>query len=309
MTPALLVAATLPVLFWQESVNTRGELENAGIHHVTVSSTQFAAWRNVPGLQVDAADLGGAIKVPVPGIALRADEASASHIPWVTSNGWHFLRQPDARFYYDVPADCVTLAAAEAFSFGVDALIHTGVSGLPRFTEALKFLTSINTEFASPIADIGVIDDGSNTSREVMNLMVRDNLLFDIARTSPANYKLNIELGSATYSALKDPEAIVHKIRADLGDDKRSVRLFGTSVVVAHLTGEREHPRLHLLNYGAPAHIEVGSFRVRVLGRYSKALIRSVASPDEKLLDYEVDQKATEFTVPDLKTYAVVDFQ
>ena len=309
MPALLLLAVTFPVLFWQENVDTRAELQKADIRHIAVPSAQLPHWRSVSGLQVDPVEITSAVKLPDPGVAFQEDEASASHIPWVTSNGWHFLRQPKARFYYDTPANAVTLAAAEAFSFGGAAFIHTGVDGLQPFADFLKFLTQINSQEASPIADIGVVDDDSNASGEILNLMVRDNLLFQIVRASGITYKLTVKLGSKPYSGLKDADAIVHKIRSDLSDAKRSVRLFGTSVVIAHLTGDRNHPRLHLLNYGAPAHVRVGGFRVRLLARYAKAQIHSFEMPGEKLLDYESNQEATEFTVPELKTYAVVDLQ
>lgn len=303
------LAIILPLLFWQGDLNTAPELRSAGLSHIAVPTAEIARWRHIAGLRVDPADITGAIKLPAPGVALRPDEASASHIPWVSSNGWRFIRQPNARFYYDVPAAAVTLAAAEAFCFGGEALIHTDVDGLKPLANMLHFLNRINTDGALPIADVGIIDDGSTASAEIMNLMVRDNLLFDIVRTPRASYKSTVQLGSKAYSGagLKDADAIVHKIRSDLNDSRRTVRLFGTSVVVAHITGEPDRPRLHLLNYSAAANVEVGGFRVRVLGRYSKSQIHSFDRPGEKLLDYEIDTEATEFTVPELKSYAVVD--
>ena len=51
---------------------------------------------------------------------------------------------------------------------------------------------------------------------------------------------------------------------------------------------------------------QVGAFRVRVLGFYDKAELRS---PDMavEIADFSRGPDATEFTVPSLKTYAVVD--
>jgi hypothetical protein len=308
MSP-LLLAIVLPVLFWHEGINTAPDLRKAGITQIAVPTANIAPWQNMAGLRVEPADLAASSKLPSPGVALRLDEASASHIPWVTSNGWRFLREPKARFYYDVAAPTVSLAAAEAFSFGGQALIHTGMEGLKPLADMLRFLHAIDSDRTTPIADIAIIDNRSAASAEVLNLMVRDNLLFNIVRSPGPGYKLTVQLGSKAYSpsALKDADAIVHKIRADLGDARRTVRLFGASVVVAHMTGSPDNPRLHFLNYGVAAHVEVGAFRVRVLGRYSKSQIHAFDQPAQRLMDFEVDAEATEFTVPDLKTYAVVD--
>lgn len=302
-------ALVLPVLFWQQGVETAPELRKAGITHIAVPAADVARWKTIAGMVADPVDLAATIKLPPPGVALRIDEASASHVPWVSSNGWRFMRQADARFYYDIPANTTTLAAAEAFTFGGQALISTGVNGIEPFAKMSQFLRTINSDQAKPLADIGFIDDNSALSAEVMNLMIRDNLLFKIIPSLSEKCKLTVQLGSKDYEAgsVNDADPIVHKIRANLTDARRSVRIFGTSVVIAHVTGEADKPRVHLLNYGAPAHIRVGAFRVRVLGRYSKFQIHCFDSPDVQLMDVEVQSDATEFTLPDLKTYAVVE--
>jgi hypothetical protein len=46
---------------------------------------------------------------------------------------------------------------------------------------------------------------------------------------------------------------------------------------------------------------------VRVLGRYEKHHLAAAGSPQEELLDYTTERDATEFTLPELKTYAVID--
>jgi hypothetical protein len=46
---------------------------------------------------------------------------------------------------------------------------------------------------------------------------------------------------------------------------------------------------------------------VRVLGQYAKHRLAAAGSPQAELLDYSVDSAATEFTLPELKTYAVID--
>jgi hypothetical protein len=304
-----LFAVALPILFWQGGVQTAPQLRQAGITQIAVPAAETASWKTFAGISVDPVDLAATVKLPNPGVDFRTDEASASRVPWVSSNGWRFMRQPNARFYYDAPASSASLAAAEAFCYASRALIRTDATALTSLSKMLAFLARINSNRTKPLADIDFIDDGSAASAEVMNLMVRDNLLFDIVRSSQPTFKLLVRLGSKQYPEkdAKDADTIVHKIRANLTDSKRSLRIFGTSVVIARLTAEPNNLRLHLLNYGAAAHTRVGAFRVRVLGRYSKSTIHSFESPDEQLVDYEPQSDATEFTVPELKTYAVVD--
>jgi hypothetical protein len=61
-----------------------------------------------------------------------------------------------------------------------------------------------------------------------------------------------------------------------------------------------------LLNYAGAAR-KVDGLRVRVLGSYPKHQVAAAGSPGEELLDYTVDKDATEFTLPELKTFAVID--
>ena len=46
---------------------------------------------------------------------------------------------------------------------------------------------------------------------------------------------------------------------------------------------------------------------MRVLGQYAKHQLRIVDGAGVELLDYSVEPDATEFTLPELKTYAIVD--
>src|SRR5579863_7560994 len=112
-----LLAVVLPILFCESGVQTAPELRHAGIKRITVPPRNAAAWKNIPDISVDPVDIAATVKLPVPGVNFQVDEASASRVPWVSSNGWRFMRQPNARFFYDVPASTVTLAAAEAFCY------------------------------------------------------------------------------------------------------------------------------------------------------------------------------------------------
>ena len=219
------------------------------------------------------------------------------------------MRQPTARFAYDVEGNTAALAAAEAFCYGAVAIVQTDSSGLKPLAEMLTFLKTLDSREGPAVADVGFIDNGSATDAEVMNLLVRDNLLFRIVHSPSPDVKLTVQVGSKEFPAqeAKNPDLFAHKVRATLKDARRSIRLYGTSLVVARVTGNPGKIRVHLLNYGAGHGTRVGAFRVRVLGRYSKATLHSFDGPKDTVADYSLESDATEFTVPELKTYAVVD--
>lgn len=257
----------------------------------------------------NTAPAANTVKLPAPGMTFHMSEASASRVPWVNSNGWRFMRQPDAQFSYDVKGNAAALAAAEAFCFHANATVQTDSAGLTPLQNMQNFLRNLPRGPERPVADIGFIDDGSPTAAEVMNLLVRDNLLFKIVRSPDPGLKLTVRLGSNEYplQQAKNPDFMEHKIRANLTDGRRSIRIYGTSVVVVQVAGDSGKLRISLLNYGAANGTRIGAFRVRVLGRYSKAQLHSFASPNEEVKDLSPEKDATEFTVPELKTFAVVD--
>jgi hypothetical protein len=92
------------------------------------------------------------------------------------------------------------------------------------------------------------------------------------------------------------------------------VRLYGTSTVIAHLTGQAGAARLYLLAYGGsnrrqPTGSQQG-LRVRVLGRYRPAGFAGYGvAADQKLTDVENPGNATEFSVPAFMTLAIVDLE
>ncbi|MBZ5619799.1 MAG: hypothetical protein LAQ69_13905, partial [Acidobacteriia bacterium] len=211
-------------------------------------------------------------------------------------------------FYYDAKGAGAALAAAEAFMYGANAMVGTDSTGLKPFAEMLSFLRGVSADAMPPIADIGFMDDGTDVSGEVMNLMVRHNLLFQLVSAPDRRLKLNVRIGSKEYPAedAQDPGGMAQVIRGNLTDEKRSVRVYGSAVVIARLTGAAGHLRVQLLNYAGAAR-KVDGLRVRVLGSYPKHQVAAAGSPGEQLLDYTVEAGATEFTLRELKTYAVID--
>lgn len=249
-------------------------------------------------------DAGGAIKLDTPGVQYRMNEASATRSPWIDANGWKILRNPAARYYYDVPARSAALAAAEAYVYGAHAAVHTdGTSG---FNSMLEFLRGIPDAGLPVLANIGIVDDGSDEAGELMNLLSRRNLLYRIVKTADATLDLNVRLGSKEYPKAEaaDPNLLAHKVRSQLTDEKRLLRLFGSEVVIGRALGNREHARIHLLNY---ANRPVIGLRVRIRGAYSSAKVLVFNRPAVQLQDFESVNGATEFTVPEMESYAVID--
>lgn len=304
----LLAAAILPRLFWDAAPDTAPALREAGIREIAVPASRAAAWQGAEGITVEAADLAAAVKAEAPSVDYRANEATASRSPWIHSNGWQFLRLPRAHFVYEAKAGQAALAAAEAFCYGVDAVIRSDEAGLKPLGRMLGFLRKIEGERGAAVADIGFLDDGSDDAGEVMNLMVRDNLLLQIVPAPQPAMKLTVRLGSKEFPAADaaDPGRMAHLIRAALTDERRSVRVYGSLVVVARLEASAGGLRVHLLNYAGAAR-RVDGVRVRVLGRFPRHVLMAEGSPDAQLMDYLVEHDATEFTLPELKTYAVVE--
>ena len=303
-----LLLAALPALFWDGAPDTAPALREAGIQQILVPAARLASWKSVPDITAEGADPQNAVKVIPPTVNYRMNEASATNAPWIVANGWRFIRRPDGRFFYDVTGRQAALAAAEAYCYGANAMIRTDAAGLKPLAGMLAFLRTITGEPLPPVADIGYIDDGSGASGEVMNLMVRDNLLFQLVAAPDRRLKLNVKLGTKEYPLehAKNPGTVAHEVRANLTDEKRSVPIYGSQVVVARLTASGDRVRLHLLNY-AGANRKVDAIRIRVLGQYAQHHLWLADGAGVELLDYSVEPGATEFTLPELKTYAVVD--
>ncbi len=303
----LLLAAALPRLFWDGAADTAPALKDAGITQIVVPADRIDEWKKA-GVAATTSDPRNAVKLLPPAIRTGINQASASREPWLDSNGWRFLRQTQGKFYYDVPGQQSAVAAAEAFSYGADAMIHTNAAGLKPLGQMLAFLKGVSASDMPPVADIGFIDDGTDTSGEVMNLMVRGNLLFRIVNEPDKRLKVNVKLGSTDYPLqdAKNPKMTAARIRSNLTDEMRSLRIYGSPVVVGRLTESGGKARIQLLNYGGAAR-KVYGVRVRVFGRYKNHKVLADDTPGAALQDFTSDATATEFTLPELKTYAVID--
>jgi len=288
---ALLLAAALPGLIWDGHAEEPRRL----------SIPRVCAFAEAAGYQ----------KLPVPGVRGRAEVASATRQPWIDANGWRIERNRGwSRVYrYELPAGKTVLAMAEAFAWDADAWIKIDPADLAVFARMSAFLGGHAAEPMPPVVNIGMLDDGSPLAGEIMNLMARKNLLFKVISSPETGYDLVFRLGSEkpkTYPA--NPADYAESIRQQLGDEKRAVRLYGTSSVLARLTGAHGKARLHLVNYSQNT---IEAVRVRVRGEWphrSAAAVDSNAAPAAIAAeDPEIEGGFTEFTIPSLPLYALID--
>ncbi len=302
-----LIAFALPVVYWDQGPEA---LKQAGIRRIVVPPGTAEGWKGVSGISVQAADVATAVKLATPGVKYRVNEASASRSPWVDCNGWRVMRQPTARFYYDAPGAASAVAAAEAFSYGADAMIRTDGAGLGALGRMLEFLGGVKREELPALANIGFVDDGSPESGEAMALLTRRNLLFKIVGAADAKLDVTVKLGTKEYAKEEaaDPSRLAQKIRSKVTDEKRLARIYGSEVVIGRLAGTRDHAQLQLINYAAGARAVEG-VRVRVLGEYGRHEETLSGLPEAKLLEYKAAAGATEFTVRELREYALIDLR
>ena len=301
----LLLAAALPWLYWDHPASTAASLKQAGIERLYVPAGQEDAWKAL-GFDARVLDATHAAKAAPPGVRYRMDIAAATNVPWVDANGWRFERDSGRTYYYDVPSRKAALAAAEAYAYGADAAIHPEDRDLTAFGKMLKFLREIDQPGMKTLANIGVIDDGSGMTGEALNLLARRNLLFRLVKAPDPKLDLNIQIGRPEFpkSDAANPARFAALVRRKLTDEKRLVRVFGSDIVLVHLTGDDTHVRLHLINYGGG---KVEGLRVRVRGPFFQGKLAAYGLPDAALMDYGSSDNGTEFTIPALDVYAVVD--
>ena len=172
----------------------------------------------------------------------------------------------------------------------------------------LAFLATVPAVELPAVSDFAVVDDGSAVTGEVMNLLARRNLLFQAVQAPSSRFPINIRIGSPEYPRTEpaDPSAFAQKIRRQLTDDLRALRIYGSEVVLCRLTADAGRARLHLINYGGR---EIRGLRIRIRGRYADGEVHVAGAGRLALEDRVVADDATEFTIPRISTYAVVDLK
>jgi hypothetical protein len=304
----LLFLATLPSLYWAEPVETAPAVRQAGIERLCVPAEAAAAWRaaGFTVVPVGETERSARTRLTPPGLRSRADVASASVRPWVFANGWRFLRSPGGRYWCDVPAGKAALAAAEAFAYGADAVLAIDRADLETFAQIQAFLSSVPDSSLPAAADVAVVDDLSPPVGEVLNLMARRNLLFEVVPKEAPDVALNVRIGSKEFPRqdARNPESFALSVRRLLTDEKRSLRLYGSEVVLARFLRDARHARLHLLNYGGRP---IDGLRVRLLGSWIPGEALAFGQGRQPVEEIVVHDGATEFSMGTLGPYAIVD--
>jgi hypothetical protein len=301
-------ARRLPLIYWAGGIESSDSLKQAGIDRFAAPPEKVAAWQKA-GFKViplSPAELVRREKLLTPRVAGRSNVAAATQRPWIDSNGWRFARNPAGKFYYDLPLGKAAFALAEAFVYKADAILKVDPADLAEAGKMLAFLNSLPEENYPLIADIGVVDDGSPEMGEVMNLLTRRNLLFKMETAPSPQLALNIKFGPKDYSKTDaaDPSAFAQKIRSRLGDENRSLRIYGSEIVICQLTGDGKRARLHLLNYSGR---QVDSVRVRLRGNFGKAEATAFGFGRVELEETVNAETATEFSISKMGMYAVVE--
>jgi hypothetical protein len=293
---------------WTQGTDTAPVLKEAGITRLCVAPDAAPSWQQA-GFAVTAMtdeDVAAREVLGAPGTAPRSGVASPTRAPWVVANGWQFRRNPSGTYLYELPAGKGGLAAAEAYAYGADAVLKIDPADVPDTGRMMAFLAQLPASTLPPVADFAVVDDGSPMTGEVMNLLTRRNLLYEIVRSPSRKFAINVRVGSKEYpqDEAADPSALALKIRRQLTDEKRTLRVFGSEVVIGQLTGSADRMRLQLLNYGAR---EIEGLRIRLLGRWKGDQAHVAGSAPVALQDHVMTKVATEFSLPALRSYAVVD--
>jgi hypothetical protein len=185
-------------------------------------------------------------------------------------------------------------------------VLKVEAADLESLGQMLAFLAALPKSELPDVADVAVVDDGSATMGEALNLLVRRNLLFRIVPAPSAQYRVNVKLGTPEFpaEAAADPSAFALKVRRQLTDEQRSLRIFGTEVVIGRLQGDGTRMRLHLLNYGGR---ETEGVRVRLRGSHLEGEANVAGQGKVPLEELAIVDGATEFTVRRLGPYGVVD--
>ncbi len=304
----LFLLFSLPVLFWQQGAETAPQLKQAGISQIVVTPEKYDEWRktDLAITKITELEINGRTRLLVPGVQRRVNVASPTRAPWIDANGWRLVRKPAAQYFYDVPAGRAALAAAEAFAYGIDAVLKIDPNDLNELGKMLAFIKQLPTDELQSVADIGLIEDNSVATGEIMNLLTRRNLLFQLTDAPINAMRVNIKVGSKEYSLdeAADPSAFVQKVRAQLGDENRSLRIYGSETVIARVIGTSNKIRLHLLNYSGR---NIAGLRVKLKGKFGNTNAMAYGYGSEQLEDFVFANGATEFTIPSMTNYAFIE--
>src|SRR5207244_2895907 len=85
------------------------------------------------------------------------------------------------------------LQAAGAFVYGADAVLKIDPADLESLGEMLAFVAQLPANDLPGVTDLAVVDDGSAPLGEVLNLLVRRNLLIRIVKAPSSDFGINVK--------------------------------------------------------------------------------------------------------------------
>ena len=185
MTGAVLVfLAAAPCVYWTQGIETRAALESAGIKRICVPPDQGDPWRKA-GFTVTAvsdADLAAREALPPPGVTARAGCCLPHSRPVDRRKRLALHALPGAKYSYDRTGGQRLAGRRGSFTYGADVVLKIDPSDVPAVGAMMAFFESLPSVDVPPVADFGVVDDGSAVTGEAINLMARRNLLFAIEK-------------------------------------------------------------------------------------------------------------------------------
>ena len=249
--------------------------------------------------------LAGRTKLEEPRVDYRINQASATTSPWIISNGAKILHAPAGKYFYNVSGRSVPVAVAESYVFRADAIVETKPEDLAEAEKMKAFLAALPTSNLPPVSDFAVVDDGSAQMAEIMNLLVRRNLLFRPSKQADPS-RLTVQIGAKDFpkAAAANPSDFAVLVRHKLTDEKRSLRVFGSENVIARFESDGKKGRLHVLSYGQRP---VEGVRIRVRGKFQNADISAFGITSAKVAELSQDGDFTEFSIMEIRPYVAVD--
>jgi hypothetical protein len=247
--------------------------------------------------------------IPAPKVDRGVMVASATRSPWIVANGWRYLREPGSKFRIENAGGAATLAIAEALAYSSDLFLTADETQRQRIQNVAALVEKLTPVAPTDVADFDFVDDGNPLADEALNMLARRNLLFHIARkSSGGSVRREVRIGSTQFpeESAHNPSDFAYRVRKAIGDENRSLRIFGSEFAIARLHGDRNSQRLHLLNY---QNSPLRGIRVRVRGPWKEAKAYVFERPSVAVEGFTKDGSFVEFTIPELGAYAVVDLR
>ena len=171
----------------------------------------------------------------------------------------------------------------------------------------LTFLDAVPPVDLPPVADLAVVDDGSPITGEVMNLLARRNLLFQVVQTPSTQFPITIAVGSGRVSARPTPPIRARSRRRSAVNSPTSVARCGSTAARSSSAGSPAMPPGSDCSSSTTAAATSKGCASVCAAPIVPAPRASPAPAASRFADHVVADGATEFSLPRLTTYAVID--